>query len=203
MRFRELYESDKGWPASLSKEHYDMWPILQKECSDIIKVYNESKKFLYRGFKSGRSNNFYFKGHARKDRLPLDTSIKVHKAIDKVLVDLDIPVLRSNSYFVIADKEKAHFYGKTYIIFPINGYDYLWFKNSSDLFKVTNLISIALSLSKTESFKRIKEIILNEKPTLNQDMPEAIKKVHEVMFTGSYYAVYPPYFDTYLRNKIF
>lgn len=100
------------------------------ECSDILDLYKNSSHFFYRGFADQVPN--IFSSVPRGDRLPKDSLLWLSQLFDYGLVKMGFKALRSNSIFVTSSHGTAKIYGDTYIIFPVNGFDYTW-TNSRDL----------------------------------------------------------------------
>lgn len=232
MKYRDLQERDdekrgfewfeddlKVKSEKENKKLNKIWSKMEIECSDILKVYRryvkiqqptwvEDIEYLERGARGTTSQ--YYKGKARSNRKPRDISQGLQDEIDNILRELKIPVLRSNSYFVSI--VNAVYYGQRYQIFPLNGFKYLWFRNSTDLYnnlkKVIGRTNLFKNIEKVPEEKRrekLKKIILDFEPVYNKGLWEILKnrKSNEIMFTGSYYAIetYSP-LHLFINNKM-
>lgn len=106
---------------------------VQKECSEICDIYKKTKRFLLRG-----SNNTYY-GYQyltpREDRRPKDMDSTVHKLLDDAFHKLYGWKPRSQGVFCTSDiMEVSNNYGLPYIIFPVNGFKYIWSSSIEDLY---------------------------------------------------------------------
>jgi len=110
--------------------------LVKRDCSEFLKEIKSSKAFLYRGIK-GVSDDMGIKT-PRADRKPKDTSAKGHKYLGDLFKKHHGWNPRKEGVFCFADEFSTHYYGKSYIIFPINGYKYLWSSNISDLYAETS-----------------------------------------------------------------
>ena len=93
------------------------------ECSDIVKLYKSNPdKVFYRGLKGDLP--YIFKDQSRSNRTPRDSVVWISQLYDMSLAKLGVNALRSNSIFVTSDPDSAIAYGRVYVIFPVNGFDY-------------------------------------------------------------------------------
>lgn len=109
---------------------------IKDECSQIIKIYkitSNSDRFLFRGIKNNKNNRILVL-NIKEDRKPRDTPHDIHNFFDETIEKLGFDTNRSNSIFCIPKLSDAKFYGKPYIVFPNNGFKYLWGKNIKDLY---------------------------------------------------------------------
>ena len=76
---------------------------------------------------SGRNHTEkYYTGFVHSDRLPKDTPMELHLAIDQTFNDIFGWRARSHSIFVTGRKLQASNYGNVYVILPIGNYRYVW-----------------------------------------------------------------------------
>lgn len=112
--------------------------FIDKHCSVFLKDIQRSQRFLYHGFKSTRNvklDAYSFIGLPHIQRFPLDSPKCFQDLHDQILTDQNFKALRSNSLFCISDSLVAEYYGKVFIIFPINGFSYTWSEaNRKDAF---------------------------------------------------------------------
>lgn len=99
-------------------------------CSEILTVYNSTKKVLYRG--SSRAPSTAFVGRSLENREPKDSNKSAQELFDTALTALGIKALRRNSIFATADFTRAERYGVPYIILPVNGFNFSY-TSSHDL----------------------------------------------------------------------
>ena len=110
-------------------------PILKKECSQILKVMKKDV-FLYRGMKKGGEP--FIERVPRTDRTPLDTSTTMHDIMNEYFKEKFGWAARSEGLFCTTSPSQARFYGDVYIIFPVNGYKFIWSPLVHDLFDKQN-----------------------------------------------------------------
>lgn len=100
--------------------------IIKKECSEILKIYSKAQRFLFRGINS--DEDFILNKQIRTDRRTIDTPKYVHDTINKATTDLGFKSHRGNSIFCSNKESVASDWGKAFIVFPKNGFEYLWFE---------------------------------------------------------------------------
>lgn len=96
---------------------------IKRDCSDFIKIVQETNEFLYRGIKSYASA---FEGLSRTSRKTLHSKPEISDYVDQVLMDHGFKALRKASIFTTSNKSFAGTFGYTvYLIFPKNGFHFL------------------------------------------------------------------------------
>lgn len=116
----------------------DIVKTLKKDCDDIIKIYKNTKKLIFRGEKK---DLLFFKKKYPTNRVPRDTNIYFHKIINYVFKKKGFIANRSNSVFTTSQINIANSYGNPYVFFPKNGYHYVWGSDVFDLyFDISNII---------------------------------------------------------------
>lgn len=158
--------------------------LIQKDCSEALAAMRAGGQFLYRGLKSQELRAF--KGASRTDRVPLSTKAHHQLMLDQMLTEFGFKAIRSNSIYCISDISEAQYYtkmvGMTYMIFPINGFDYTWSVYSGDLYAMMG----------ASEYKKLEngdwEEIQEKYQFTNKHLNKAIEKGHEVMVHGQYYA---------------
>jgi len=228
MKLIELFEDV---PAGEKEQYNNLDTILndiERDCSDIIKVYKQTNKLLYRGIRSALP---YFKGRPRNNRRPLHSEIYKHNFINKGLAVLGFSTNRSNSIAVTSSLYDTQKYGNRYIIFPKNGFDFLY-GNKKDLITMVHsdedlypwlekhyskafLIKLLKKFSKKILFSYIsKNILENEKTMkiyweyiankynlLDINIAYAIQQGYEIMISGTeYYAVKENYISEIIQH---
>jgi hypothetical protein len=125
-----------------------MFAILDSECSEFLKVFKETQKFLYRGLRDTVS---VFEGRSREDRSPQDSTNEISERFDQALKNAGFSALRSNSIFTTTSLGFASTYGHTlYLIFPKNGFHFLY-TNTKDL--ILNDWSLIADVNEMREFK--------------------------------------------------
>lgn len=103
---------------------------IKKHCSEIVSVYKETSSFLYRGMKD-HSDAIY--GSPYVERAPKDSSREYSKIFNQMLKEGGFAARRDNSIFCSGDIAQTEGYGTAYIIFPKNGFDLTYSRNTDDL----------------------------------------------------------------------
>ena len=124
----------------------EYWPspekmvkILKTKCSKFLK---ESTFFLFRGINDEVQidEGGYDIRTPRTDRTPLNTSRKVHKALDQYFFNKFGWKPRSNGIFVTRSQNDAEDYGYSHIFFPVGNYEYVFSKYVTDLFQKSTIL---------------------------------------------------------------
>lgn len=139
MKINEIIEKNSNIIEDLSSlSEKDIVKTLKKDCNDIIKIYKNTKKLIFRGEKK---EFLFFKKKYPNNRTPRDTNVYFHKIINYVFKKKGFIANRSNSVFTTSQIQIAHSYGNPYIFFPKNGYHYVWGSDVFDLyFDISNII---------------------------------------------------------------
>jgi|AntAceMinimDraft_17_1070374.scaffolds.fasta_scaffold05100_6 hypothetical protein len=106
--------------------------LVKRDCSEFLKEIKPSKHFLYRGVTSSLGDMGI--KTPRSDRKPKDTSAEAHEYIGKVFKKYHGWNPRTEGVFCSGDENYTHHYGRPYIIFPVNGYKYLWSSKIADIY---------------------------------------------------------------------
>ncbi len=106
---------------------------INSQCSNILSIYKETKKVLYRGFKL---TDPILIGESPINRKPIDMPLKYQTKIDYLLKQSGFKALRNNSIFCTSNFYTAKYYGlgNPYVIFPLNGFDFT-FSKAQDLYQ--------------------------------------------------------------------
>ena len=112
------------------------WTELEKKCNGFIKeltTNNKSRNMLLRG--SNGAGPDFFTRNPRTDRKPSDMPDHWHKAFDAYFVREFGWKVRSEGLFCTGLESLARGYGDTTLmVFPINGYSYVWSPEIPDLY---------------------------------------------------------------------
>lgn len=182
---------------------------VEKDCSQILKVYKKAGKVLWRGSQSLFRYGFFSglqKFKSRKHRHPMDTSLFVHKILDDMFEEKFGWKARSeNSVFVTGHENLARDFGETYIFLPFDGFEFIWSPKITDLYTKLNSYKNNYGLVDKTSFsvgefeahnlrakfdKKINEIVTTY---TNKELDQAIKSKNEIMFHCEYYYGLGPY----------
>lgn len=189
-----------------SIKYADNLKIIKRDCSEIWNAYKKTGKFLYRG-----SNNLYHDFQLIKpriDRKPKNTRPEIQKYLDNEFQKMYGWKPRTEGVFVTGNIGDANYYGEyLYIIFPLNGFKYLWSEKVVDLFAnmpdftfdAEEMMAhvngeykmVPLSKEETQAMNidiedQLKNIVISYS---NRNLLKAIKSYNEVMIKcDGYYA---------------
>jgi hypothetical protein len=105
---------------------------LLPDYSEILKIYKKtSPTYLFRN--SNKEGGFVSKV-PRKNRKPKDTSEITHKVLDKLFYEKFGWRARSEGLFCIGGRSGTYYGNNRYIIFPKNGFKYVYSDNIDDLY---------------------------------------------------------------------
>lgn len=187
-----------------------IWPILEKNCSEILKVYKSAGKFLYRGVKAG--NVATIKARVRTDRKPRYLHPKLQELADEVAKEMGAKALRGNSLFCSTKEDIAGTWGDAYIVFPRNGFEVTFFEGMKDDYMYSLLAydvglgdddGSADRIEKTK--KEIEKLFISKKiSTKKSDMAQAMtsKTTEYLIAVDSYFGLNVEFFDDLVSNKL-
>jgi len=194
--------------------------LIQNDCSEIIDVYRKANgNALYRGINgirpTGNKIDYW------EYRTPVDMSSNRQDMIDDVLHRQGMKAVRGNSIFTSPRMKIAKDWGSPFIVFPMNGFQYTWFKNQNKgdymYFVFNAIIDDSLeeyrNLDDDEShndFPTAEKFIMDQLylmteqyEPMNTNLEMAIEEGKEVLITGpnSYYAI-PLSWEHYLPQLL-
>ena len=201
---RYLIEARKGmdWEELLPQIEQ-----IEKECSQIIKVYRSTRKFLYRAVKED-AWIIEKKGRGAKVRIPRNTPVEYHRLLNKLFRDKLGWKVRDG---VSTSPQSASLgiYGDTYIFFPKNGYKYAWSPKYGDLWRDLPIMqTIIPGRTTTKEWLKKKETTFKRAVNTykDNDLETAIikgsdysKGTNEIMFKVSKY--YLIHYDLTVRIR--
>lgn len=164
-------------------------PILERDCSRIIKIYKNTHKFLYRGLMY--RSDFLVKKWREESRRPKSTPKFVHDYLNKRFKDKFGWNVR-NGISATSKLMQASFYGVVYIFFPVNDFEYVYAPNIGDLY--AHLPGSIGGFDKEnnyfEKYKDIYDRLFNR--YINSNLEGAlINQQGEIMFkTSKYYLIH-------------
>jgi hypothetical protein len=135
MRLNEFEDTIKTWdmpgtgPDLVTDEilHY-----IATHCSSFLKVAKPLRRLLYRGLNDHDQDVFI--GQTKEGRRPFNSTRHEQAEFDDAISKLGFKALRSNSIFCSTNLYFAATYGRAYIIFPIDGFDFTWSPMVSDFY---------------------------------------------------------------------
>jgi hypothetical protein len=165
------------------------YSLIERDCSDALYAMKKTGKLLYRGIKGHQLDIFH--GKSRNYRQPLDSYENTQKNIDFYLRNSGFTALRSNSIFCTSG-HAAGGYGTTYLIFPIDGFDFTWSEIIGDLVysKLATLRGDDPNLVSNYKFKKTNFV-------------GALNSGNEIYIHGEYYACSVTSIGNEIFDKIF
>jgi len=158
-----------------------------ENCSQILKIYSQTQRVLYRGI-SGEASDIFF-GRSPVNRTPVDTSPELHNLINKKLREFGFIACRDNSIFTSSHRMTADYYGSMYVIFPLDGFDYTWSPKIRDFFnEISGYGEYDIKTDNLENMTR-KDFEKTFGYIQNQGIDVAIATEKEVMIRGQYLAI--------------
>jgi len=164
-------------------------------CSESLTACKSAGKFMYRGFSS---NQPIVRGRSWDNRVPVDSDDKLSRHFDDMLNKLGFKALRSNSIFVTSALETASYFGTSYIIFPINGFNYTY-TAFGDLAFTPELRG---TLGNEWMDSNDTRVFIDEFHPKNKDLAVAIDQSVEICINGQYYALKYNMYGEYLSKKL-
>jgi hypothetical protein len=181
--------------------------IISNKCSYILTEYKKTSKVLYRGIKTIKH---YFIDKSPVNRMPTATDKQIQIQLDKQLFYAGFTALRSNSIFCTSKFTAARNYSScVYVIFPIDGFDYMWCNTARDLTVTYDLYHI--DITNNDIHNKFIRDLYNKTPIVftelygfenNTNISTAINKEFEVVIHGHYLAISSNYFFTHQFNKL-
>jgi len=134
MNIKKLLTEETADRDFALKLHYD--------CAQFFKQngYGYKSLPLYRGL--NKSIQTYRIIEPRKNRIPKNTKLQLHNALDKLLYKKFGWKPRSEGVFCTGSEFKARFYGYVYIMLPIGDFKFVWSPKIDDLFNQLSLNGI-------------------------------------------------------------
>lgn len=103
---------------------------IHKYCSKALNDYLRVKTVLYRGTESSagsfRVSAGIFVGNPRTNRASYGDDPNLMKLVDEKLAGAGFDALRHNSIFCTSDYQWTRRFGKTYVIFPRDGFEFTY-----------------------------------------------------------------------------
>jgi hypothetical protein len=178
-----------------TNEEGQLIELINTNCSEALASFKEARAFLYRG---AQVKYDVFHGRPRENRRSLSMLNWQQEVFDKAMDTYGFTALRSNSIFCSGNINQASSYGKTFMIFPINGFSFLWSSKIRDF--VLNAYEIGesckLALKSRDVMGAIQNKVINIFDYSNENLVDAIYSNHEVLIHGEYYAFsHAKYYD--------
>lgn len=184
---------------------------IQYNCSDAIDAYKRSKRVLWRGVRRNKNAPFYKFGQLLKSHSPekrksisVNQTSETFKIINDALKTLNFEARRDNIICCSSDWVHASHYtsnsalftnGQLYMIFPINGFNFIWSDKFKDFGGVT---TNKLDLVKMENIDDAQKIISNC-GFRKDNFVAALKSGNEIGINGEYIAIGEKYYKRYKK----
>jgi hypothetical protein len=198
-------------PPQSDSEVTSIIQLLNKNCSQVLKAYKHAGQVLYRGINNVDDNISIFHGKSRDNRRTMNTRADISEMLDNGLKNSGMIAVRSNSVFCTSDIDDAMYYGKSFMIFPLNGFVFTWNVKYKDFYtnymanKFSNPFhSITERDAAIEEFREDseRENFAQKYSFTNMDFVKAIESEHEIMIHGEYYALRRADYKGLIKNQI-
>jgi len=196
--------------------------LVYKNCQPFLEEidYEVGEYVLYRGINKGKDIAQIFTNQLlsrRPDRMPLHTDQFAHDAFNEYFTKKFNHPFR-NALFVTGNIKIAKDYGTPYAVFPIGDFEYLWAKNTTDLYvaysytepakdfsilnKFMNYAGVGMDSDSFASIKKDTFKWLNDDVEFSQeDLKDAIETGNEIMlWVDNYYAIRADYYDFFAKE---
>lgn len=169
---------------NMAKEKLDEYlSTIRKDCKKILQTYKLVRRFIYRGTDKLKDDDF-IKVKPRKSRRPKDTSYEVHITLDSFFERRFGWKARSEGVFTTPMVSKATKFGKKIgIIFPKDGFDFLW--NPRIMDSIHFETEKRLNRSFTEQLERYRD----------DNLVGAIQQESEIIFRCDYFYLINRYME--------
>lgn len=133
---------------------------IQSQCQIALTAYKTTNQFLFHKTKN-RGASFFMT--TQPGRRPINTPISLQKNIDKKLQTMGFKALRGNSLFCSVGMSDEEYGGGDfgiidYIIFPVNGFNFTWSSQLSDLTIDINYIDAETRKEQNEIARSIRDM---------------------------------------------
>ena len=122
MKVIELFEDQYYAKEMRINDPKQIAKLLEKECSTFVKAYRATHDVLVRGIRELDSEVTFAEALIRPDREPLFMPKNQHKLINDAMIKLGLKAHRGNSIFCTSDLSIARQWGRSYAVFPVDGW---------------------------------------------------------------------------------
>lgn len=203
MKLVDLFEEFRlceGYPVDFTKwngnpeDFKKVKAFIEKECAQFIK---ESEGLpVFRGMNTTALVSVFDR---RRDREPRDSSVELHRMIDKFLFEKFKWHCRNDGVFATGHDEMTVQYGTPHVMIPIGDFSYVWSRKTKDVFEYF------FNLSPEKESAGEEELVAAFLPEMSkldytdEDLVGAIEYGHEIMFDCHKYFMV----DAHLWYKLF
>ena len=158
--------------------------FINVHCSDAVEAFLQTDQLLFHGNRGLKG--FIAMGSSPEHRRPKDTNPNTQRLIDYKLREAGFKALRSNSIFATSRYGVTKQYGRTYVLFPLNGFDFTWSNKIQDIWSVADFDSGNFMRDLRQSSPAD---FIAEWDFRKNDFPAALNRGHEIMIHGKVVAV--------------
>jgi hypothetical protein len=192
MKIFELFDTFRDEPGNEEPRDTDRGGIvsyIQDNCSEFLSVAKDTGLFLYRGLDTMSSSVFV--GRPREGREPKGQSKDQYNLLNQIFELAGIQATRANSISCTSDRTFTEEFGKTYYIFPVNGFSYTWSSRVSDIGSDNTLAKVlrAIIRDEPEIDKYFADNFVKEFDFKDDRLDLAMMEHCEVSIHGKYVAV--------------
>ena len=175
------------------------------QCSQFVSDMKKAQMFLYRGVDYSITPSPIFMANSPENRLPKGQTFHEQRILDLLLSLSGYEAVRSNSASCSSTLAEISRFGRPYIIFPINGFDFTWSKLISDVGS-NEILSRSLDIWDASHAAKIRankekvaewgaEEFVNKWEFQNENMVAALESGNEISINGKYFAISRYYVD--------
>lgn len=165
---------------------------MKETCSEIINVYQQTDRFLYRGMK--RKPNVFL-SNIRQDRSTIQMPRKFAELLVAAYTAFGIDANRQNSIFTSPIVKTAGHWGEAYIVFPFNGFKFSYVAKYDTMYPFADLYELSMQAQSKEKPMQFMIPKLEEMGLTDENLPYAIENNLEVLITGDKFYAFS--FDTW------
>lgn len=191
MKINEIENLDPGQKVNIGSTYKEIGhyiDLIKTNCSEVLPII-KTAGFLYRGIGHVSDLPLAYQGRSREDRRSLAGNGYEQRVFNKIITQYGFKANRANSIFCSGDVEQAAVYGKTYIVFPINGFNFLWSTKLRDFMYHSDQFSeAAINAMQSADRERLIPAVIKHFGYRDDDLSSAIIAQKEILINGSYYA---------------
>lgn len=163
--------------------------FLKKNCSEILAINKQTRKFLYRGMSEYKRSDAFIEV-PRNNREPLGLSPSDHLMLIKAFRLVGFKAIRNETISVSSNFNIIEDFGKPFVIFPLNGFSYTWSERFDDIGGFSDVIDDELrGLNISNLTKETANLIVDKLGFTDKDITEAMESGHEIAITGPFVAL--------------
>ena len=169
--------------------------FIEKNCSKFLREMRRTGNFLYRGIDKLEKVPVVYLATTPLHRVPIGQSTKAQHILDIIFKLVGFKALRINSVPCTSDIKNASKWGNLHIIFPINGFDYMWCENIHDIGGDFSLERSLMDFTKesgriqTPLNKQTARAFVEKWGFTNEDFVEAMSAETEISIHGQYVGI--------------